>query len=327
VIAQPVNRPNIAFDLIPVANKAQKREEVLEAVRRLNGPGIVYCRTRQAVEQLTAFCLETGAARAHGYHAGMASLERVLVQEQFLSGELDVIFATNAFGMGIDKPDIRFVLHYHYPASLEEYTQEVGRIGRDGEPGYACLYVMPEDAAIHQHMLVREYPTAEEISRFCAILANHSGCVIAQELAAYTGVEEDMLDVLFFYAEAVGYISQVFRGKDQFRYRLHELSHAAAAKRMEGHIDKIRQIKWRKLQHMQMWMGKKGCLRRGLSTYFDGIGSFDHDLYCCVHCGIERGAYFQKEPKTKIRVQEEWNLEQALSVLLPIRNRQGAYES
>ncbi|MCK9910787.1 RecQ family ATP-dependent DNA helicase, partial [Microbacteriaceae bacterium K1510] len=145
VVAQSLNRSNIAFDLIRVDTELEKRELIVQALRSLQGPGIVYCRTRQAVDQFVATCRLEGIARIHGYHGGMTAMERVLIQEQFLRNELDVIVATNAFGMGIDKTDIRFVLHYHYPASIEEYTQEVGRIGRDGQPGYAALYYLAED--------------------------------------------------------------------------------------------------------------------------------------------------------------------------------------
>ncbi|MFP3380994.1 helicase-related protein, partial [Bacillus sp. SIMBA_069] len=86
----------------------------------------------------------------HGYHGGMNSMERMLIQQQFLSGDLDIIVATNAFGMGIDKSDIRFVIHYQLPASMEAYAQEIGRVGRNGEPGYALLFSSMEDVHIHQ---------------------------------------------------------------------------------------------------------------------------------------------------------------------------------
>ncbi|NGQ94613.1 ATP-dependent DNA helicase RecQ [Brevibacillus sp. SYP-B805] len=324
VIVQPVNRPNIAYDIKTMAAESEKREAVLQAVRELQGPGIVYCRTRQAVEQLAALCMETGGIRAHGYHAGMSALDRALVQEQFLAGELDVIVATNAFGMGIDKADIRYVLHYHFPATLEEYAQEVGRIGRDGLPGYACLYVIPEDASIHQHMLVREFPTAEEIERFVAVLASGGGSVAAQEIAAFAGVEEELLDMLFFYAEDAGLITRVVKEKGLYRYLLHDAPAGNIAARMTERIERIRRNKWYKLQQMQAWLDQPACLRRGLHAYFAENGSYAYDRHCCAHCGLERADYLRKEPLPAASQPDAWNLEQALSSLLPCRKMQEA---
>jgi len=324
VIAQTVNRPNIAFDLIEVTGDAEKREHVLEAVKALQGPGIVYGRTRQTVEQLAFACMEEGVLRAQAYHAGMSAMERVLIQEQFLSGELDVIFATNAFGMGIDKPDIRYVLHYHFPGSLEEYAQEVGRIGRDGKPGYAGLYLNPEDAGIHQYMLTNEYPVIEEITRFVQLLVTHPGQISSLELAAMAGLPDESLDMLFFYAEQNGLISHLVKTKDHYRYQLGEHDAPAAAMQIGRTMEELKRMRRNKLQQMKSWLQEKGCLRQALSYYFEGQRVTEYTKQCCSRCGVDRSLY-ERQPFTPRQGESDrWDLEKALRRLLPVRSEKEA---
>nr|WP_256497860.1 helicase-related protein [Sinobaca sp. H24] len=102
-------------------------------------PGMVYFSSRAAAEQMSAFLEVHTNKRVSAYHGGMLQEDRILVQQQFLQDELDVVCCTNAFGMGINKPDVRYVIHYHYPKDLESYVQEIGRAGRDGKRSSALL--------------------------------------------------------------------------------------------------------------------------------------------------------------------------------------------
>jgi len=145
------DRPNLSFDVVPLEGKGSKarRLAVLEAglADPANRPAIVYCGTRRDTEELVADLREAGVA-ARAYHAGMSSEERSAVQERFMrggEGDLDVIVATNAFGMGVDKADVRSVWHMTIPTSVEAYYQEAGRAGRDGLPARAVLLAMKAD--------------------------------------------------------------------------------------------------------------------------------------------------------------------------------------
>jgi len=142
------DRPNLSFDVVGLEGKGSKarRLALLEAglADPENRPAIVYCGTRRDTDEV-AEALRGGGRRALAYHAGMEAEERTRTQQRFMEGEAEVIVATNAFGMGVDKADVRSVWHMAIPTSLEAYYQEAGRGGRDGLPAKAVLLAMKAD--------------------------------------------------------------------------------------------------------------------------------------------------------------------------------------
>ena len=139
------DRPNLTLSVLPGQKKWQQIQRIVN--RHKGESGIIYCSSRKGTESLAAKLQEAGL-NAKYYHAGLENGERSKVQEEFLQGETEVICATIAFGMGIDKPDIRFVIHHNMPGNLESYYQEIGRAGRDGKPAETILFYSYRDVQV-----------------------------------------------------------------------------------------------------------------------------------------------------------------------------------
>ncbi len=173
-------RPNLAY---AVRSVEDKNEQLLRLINNVEGAGIVYVRLREGAEKLAAFLREQGIS-AEYYHGGLPNAERTIRQENWTQGRTRVMVATNAFGMGIDKSDVRFVVHYTMCDSLESYYQEAGRAGRDGRRSYALLLVSPDDGQRVLKRFESEFPPIDEIKTIYEKVCSYLQVAIGDGLQA-----------------------------------------------------------------------------------------------------------------------------------------------
>lgn len=271
VVKESTNRPNISIHVKKTISDEEKNNELLQAVNRSPDPGMIYFSSRTAAEKTSEYIITNTNKRVSAYHGGMLQQDRILVQQQFLRDELDVVCCTNAFGMGINKPDVRYIIHYHYPKDLESYVQEIGRAGRDGKKSSALLLYKEDDIYLPRFFIEMEFPAEEEIDRLVSrILADPEAPESRwEELARYSGWEENHLRFFLHY------------------YREWKKKPGSSLPNKIKEVKERRTIwKQQKLLSMEKWLQEAACRRCALLVYFGEILK-EKPEQCCDLCGAD----------------------------------------
>lgn len=185
IFSQSFLRPALSYTCRPVE---AKMPQLLRILTRIPGSGIVYCKSRNRTQRI-AQELNAAGVRADWYHAGLSSQHRSEKQEAWIRNDINIMVCTNAFGMGIDKPDVRLVVHYDIPDCLEHYYQEAGRAGRDGEKAYAVALYEEEDIRQLQAQSEKRFPPLIEVQRVYESIANYLQVPIGLGSGQYYGFE------------------------------------------------------------------------------------------------------------------------------------------
>ncbi|WP_345802624.1 RecQ family ATP-dependent DNA helicase [Microbacterium sp. AZCO] len=262
LVVRGVDRPNIDLTVHRETSADEKRDAVLDEVVALPKPGLLYTATRRETEEY-AETLRSRGVRALAYHAGLSARERADTHDAFLEDRVDVVVATNAFGMGIDKPKVRFVVHASVPESLDAYYQELGRAGRDGEPASAVLFYRQEDLGLRKYFVARGVDPERAAAAYRAVAASPSP-VRSRDLAETLDISPRSATGLLNLLAEGGAVSLTRRGAAA-RGGFSAQEAAAAADDASERRERIEQSR---LEVMRRYAETRDCRRRLLLGYF-----------------------------------------------------------
>ena len=222
-----IERPNLKFSVCEVSTEAAKYPLLDEHLQQLKGKGIVYAGRRRETEEIAAHLKKRGH-RVDSYHAGREDFERKRVQDRFFDDGpegLDLVVATNAFGMGIDKSDIRYIIHWTMTGTLEQYYQEAGRAGRDGETAYCILFYCPDDRGLHEWFVKESAPNKPDLLKLLKLIETFPSVgnfrmFAAEELEWLSSFNDSKIRVGISHLEKLGFLRRLYNVPSKLSVRM-----------------------------------------------------------------------------------------------------------
>lgn len=285
-IIYSVDRPNISFHQYTCIHTDDKMNKLYELISELQGPGLIYFSSRMFAESTSYLLKEKGVQRVAYYHGGLETEERLLIQQQFMNDQLDVICCTNAFGMGINKKDIRYIIHYHYPPQLEAYVQEVGRAGRDGKESVAIILYSEEDRGLSRTLAEGNSLNEQEWMKLLQIIAkSKTWDEVEHDIRQHIEVDDIFLRMVYFQLENEGVIINRVVQPFSIQTLKQKLFHFQEEQRAS---------RIKKLMEMEKWLHQSDCRRKTMLAYFgEETVHLQKNEACCDLCG----ATIPKRPK------------------------------
>ncbi|GAC1363119.1 MAG: RecQ family ATP-dependent DNA helicase [Ktedonobacteraceae bacterium] len=281
IIIKGFDRPNIHMSVEAFHIEREKLDALLQRVEEAKKPGIVYAATRKHAEEV-AQALQGRGIKALFYHAGMKTAERHAAQEAFMQDQIEVIVATIAFGMGIDKPDVRFVFHYDISDSIDSYYQEIGRAGRDGRTAEARLFYLAKDLSIQHFLAGSARIEVDQIEIVAETIQAHPGPIDPKELIEKLDLSQTRLMQILTGLEEVGMIDVLPGGEVAVRKEVTDIE--AIAEQVAEARESHRQYTQSRIEMMQGYAEVQDCRRAYLLNYFGE--QYEKPCDTCDNCQL-----------------------------------------
>jgi ATP-dependent DNA helicase RecQ len=267
IVVRGFDRPNIRLAVEGFSDDGDKRQALIERVVDAPKPGIVYAATRKNAEELATALVQQGV-NAVAYHAGMAGGERTRIQEAFMSDAADVIVATIAFGMGVDKLNVRFVYHLDVSESVDAYYQEIGRAGRDGDPAEAILFYRPEDLNLRRFLAGSGQVDAEQMTRVAEAVQDAAEPLEVEKIGEETELSQTKVMIALNRLEEVGAVDMLPSGTV---VATANGDVADAAEEAAEAQENLRKFARSRIEMMRGYADMNGCRREYILNYFGEV--------------------------------------------------------
>jgi ATP-dependent DNA helicase RecQ len=298
-VATGFDRPNLSFAVVPCANKEAVHRGIAVALGEPGAlPGIVYAGTRAESDRLAKRLGSELGVEAIAYHAGLGREERAEAQRRFMSGEVPLVVATNAFGMGVDKADVRTVCHESVPASVEAYYQEAGRAGRDGAPARCLLFATGRDKGLHVFFIERSQVSDDDLKAVARAIVGAAEPpaaggpprydVPAGFLASLAGGEEEKVRAIVGHLARIGVVQPSPSAPDRVAGRLSGEWDARALARCRTAAAEGTKARWRQYRSVWAWVEGEACRRVGILRHFGDRSAPAPAGPCCDVCDPSR---------------------------------------
>ncbi|MCC2627432.1 MAG: ATP-dependent helicase, RecQ family [Thermomicrobiales bacterium] len=298
------DRPNIRLAVEGFADEEDKRQALIVRVVDAPKPGIVYAATRKHTEDLAAALGEQGT-NAVAYHAGMSGAERSRVQEAFMSDAADVIVATTAFGMGVDKLNVRFVYHLDVSESVDAYYQEIGRAGRDGNPAEAILFYRPEDLNLRRFLASSGQVAADQLARVAEAVQDADRPVQIEEIGDGADLSPTKVMIALNRLEEIGAVDVLPTGEAVTNENGDAIKVAEQAAEAQENLRKFARSR---IEMMRGYADMTDCRREYILNYFGEVYAppCDNCDNCLVGRSVTRASSAQPFPIDSQVVHKSW---------------------